>query len=68
MKDKSDIPSYFSDNGNIIQSNYNIAQGFNIFFCEIGPKLVEKVPNSTNSYIDYLGNEIEENFKNTTKF
>ena len=67
MKDKSDIPIYFSDNGNIIQGNYNITQGFNIYFCEIGIKLAEKIPNSTNSYKDYLGNEIEENFKNITK-
>ena len=28
VKNKSNIPSYFSDNGSIIQGNYNIAQGF----------------------------------------
>ena len=68
MKDKSNIPSYFSDNGSIIQGSYNIAQGFNNFFCEIGPKLAESIPSSSKSYKDYLGNEIEENFvfKNIT--
>ena len=69
VKNKSNIPSYFSDNGSIIQGNYNIAQGFNKFFCEIGPKLAENIPISTKSYKDYLGNEMEENFvyKNITK-
>jgi len=68
VKDKSNIPSYFSDNGSIIQGSYNIAQGFNNFFCEIGPKLAESIPSSSKSYKDYLGNEIEENFvfKNIT--
>ena len=66
VKDKSNIPCYFSDNESIIQGNYNIAQGFNKFFCEIGPKIAENIPISTKSY---LGNEIEENFvfKNITK-
>ena len=55
MKDKSNIPCYFSDNESIIQGNYNIAQGFNKFFCEIGPKIAENIPISTKSY---LGNEL----------
>ena len=40
----------FSDNESIVQGNYNIAQGF---VCEIGPKLAENIPNSTESYKDW---------------
>ena len=40
VKDESNIPSYVSDES-IIQGNYNIAQGFNKFVCEIGPKLAK---------------------------
>ena len=54
MKDESNILSYFSDNESIVQGNYNIAhQGFNKFVCEIGPKLTENIPNSTESYKDW---------------
>ena len=69
VKDKSNIPSYFSDNGSIIQTIIILHRGSTIFFCEIGPKLAENIPISTKSYKDYLGNEIEENFafKNITK-
>ena len=40
MKDESNIPSYVSDNESIIQGNYNIAQGFYKFVCEIGSKRI----------------------------
>ena len=40
----------------------NIAEGFNKFFCEIGPKLSEKIPPSNKSYKDFLNNHVEENF------
>lgn len=52
----------------VLYKYYNIAQGFNKLFCEIGPELAENIPNSTKSYKDYLDKEIEENFvlKNIT--
>ena len=67
MKVKSNIPSY-SLIMEVLYKYYNIAQGFNKLFCEIGPELAENIPNSTKSYKDYLDKEIEENFvfKNIT--
>ena len=62
IKDKSQTPEYFIESGNIIKGNLNIAEGFNKFFCEIGPKLSEKIPPSNKSYKDFLNNHVEENF------
>ena len=62
MKENSNIPSYLSDNGSIIQGNYKIEQGFNRLSFEIGPKLAENIPNSSKSDKNYVGNAIEENF------
>ena len=41
--------------GHTIAGNENIANEFNKFFCEIGPKLAEKIP--TNN-VDHLYNTL----------
>ena len=38
-KQKDQIPDFFRENGNIINNNLDISNGFNTFFSQIGPKL-----------------------------
>ena len=42
-KSKEQIPSYFQHNGEIISNYLEIADGFNNFFANIGPKLASQI-------------------------
>jgi hypothetical protein len=41
-------------NGKTITGNKNIANEFNKFFCEIGPKLAEKIPTNNVDHLQYI--------------
>ena len=41
-KHKSDIPNTFIINGHILSGSFEIAEGFNNFFANIGPELSKK--------------------------
>ena len=48
-------PEYFEQNGIKIHGKRDIANGFNQYFTNIGPKLAEDIQNVTNINIsDYL--------------
>ena len=53
-KSKEQIPSYFQDNGEIISDYLEIANGFNNFFANIGPKLASKIPPSNTNFREFL--------------
>ena len=38
-KDRQSIPNYFMNNGNRIDGEMNVAQGFNKFFTQVRPDL-----------------------------
>ena len=61
-KGKMDIPKVFNSNGNILSGNFEIAEGFNDFFSNIGPKLAKSIPKSNKLFTDYLDNPTTENF------
>ena len=46
QKDKNQLPDFFKDNGQIITDNFEIANGFNKFFAQIGPNLASEVGQS----------------------
>ena len=49
-------------NGNILSDSFEIAQGFNDFFSNIGPELASQIPDSGKDFSEYLSEEIKENF------
>ena len=61
-KNVSDIPETFISNEKIISGSLEIAEGFNNFFVNIGPKLASEIPKSKKHFSDYLGNPCNENF------
>ena len=46
-KSKEQIPAYFQHNGKIISEYLEIANGFNNFFANIGPKLASEISTSS---------------------
>ena len=62
FKDKSQIPEFFIENGEIIKGNLNIAEGFNKFFAEIGSNLSSKIKDNDKAFQAYLNDPIEESF------
>ena len=61
-KDTNDIPETFISNGKILSGSYEIAEGFNNFFAEIGPKLAKNIPKSKKHFSEYLSDPCAENF------
>ena len=42
MKNCESLPDYFISKGNILSGSFEIAQGFNNFFSDIGPELASQ--------------------------
>ena len=61
-KAKDSLPKYFMSNGHILSDSFEIAQGFNDFFSNIGPELASQIPDSGKDFSEYLSEEIKENF------
>ena len=61
-KNKDCLPKYFISNGHILSDSFEIAQGFNDFFSNIGPELASHIPDSGRDFREFLSEEIKENF------
>ena len=53
-KDKNQLPDFFKDNGQIITDYLEIANGFNQFFSQVGPKLASEIGPSEVSFDTFL--------------
>ena len=60
---KDTLPEYFCYCGNIVRSPQDIANNFNKYFIEVGPKLVGKILKTKNNLTDFLGAPNIEHFK-----
>ena len=53
-KSKEQIPAYFQHNGKIISDYLEIANGFNNFFANIGPKLASEISTSSANFQTFM--------------
>ena len=53
-KERSQIPDFFKENGQLIKDNLDIANGFNDFFSQVGPKLASEIGESDVSFESFL--------------
>ena len=58
----NDVPSSFVSNGKILSGEVEIAEGFNDFFVNIGPKLSKSIPIATKNFNEYMTAPCSENF------
>ena len=68
-KGKNNVPSVFND-GQRSYSNFSeIAEGFNDFFVNVGPRLASSIPDASKTFDEYLNepNELNFNFRNITE-
>ena len=56
------IPDFFLDENVCVTGDLSIAEGFNKFFSEIGPKLSANIPDVNATFKDFLGEEQTEQF------
>ena len=61
-KQHLDLPQEFLSNGNILDSSLDIANGFNEFFANIGPKLASQIPKPKKDFSNFLTNPCNEQF------
>ena len=61
-KSKHSVPSVFKDDMRSYENFSEISEGFNDFFCNVGPQLASSIPNVTRSYSDYLGEPVNNEF------
>ena len=59
---KKNLPDIFYGNGKVFSGHRSVAQGFNEFFTEIGPKLAKLIPESKNPFSHFLSHPVENNF------
>ena len=57
------LPEYFKYSGNTLTSPQEIAESFNKFFTEIGPKLAKEIPKSDKHFTDFLSSPNPQNFQ-----
>ena len=62
-KQTDHLPEFFRSDGQLISDYLEIANGFNNFFSEIGPKLASEIDASDISYKDYLSDCNPVNFE-----
>ena len=62
-KQKEKLPDFFRHQDRILCDPKEIADAFNKYFAEIGPKLAEKVPTSSKLFSDFLGPKTDSDFK-----
>ena len=61
-KHKTSMPSIFYDESKSYESALDIANGFNDFFVNIGPKLAQSIPQSDKDYNDFMKDPIRQDF------
>ena len=59
---KNDVPCIFTDNQRSYSNFSEIANGFNDFFVDVGPRLSESIHPSPKSFRDFLGDQYDEQF------
>ena len=62
QKVRNDVPNIFFDANKSYSGLNEITNGFNDFFVNVGPNLASKIPQSENSFEDYLGTPTINNF------
>ena len=62
-RQRDKIPDFFRHQGRILHDPTEIADEFNKYFTEIGPKLAEEIPQSTKPFSDFLGSKHENEFQ-----
>jgi hypothetical protein len=60
---KDCLPDYFRYKDNVLRDPQEIANSFNEYFTEIGPKLADAIPTSKNNFSDFLGTPHTQEFK-----
>ena len=56
------IPNLFQDDNKSYTTYKDIAEGFNSFFVDVGPRLANEIPESNKSFQEFLGEPINQNF------
>jgi hypothetical protein len=62
-KAKQQLPDFFRDNNQEIRDYIEIANGFNNFFFQIGPKLASEIRVSNVSFETFLSEKSQNDFK-----
>ena len=61
-KKSHSIPNLFQDENKNYSTFLDIAEGFNSFFVDVGPRLANEIPESEKSFQEFLGDPINQNF------
>ena len=61
-KKSHSIPNLFQDENKNYSTFLDIAEGFNSFFVDVGPRLANEIPESEKSFQEFLGDPINKNF------
>ena len=61
-KKSHSVPDIFTDNNQTFVGSSEIAEGFNDFFVNVGPRLSSYIPESNVTFETYLNESINENF------
>ena len=56
----SQYPTQFNDDARKVTGNFDIANGFNRFFSNIGPALSRNIPKGNTNFTNYLNQNVEE--------
>ena len=56
------IPNLFQDENKNYSTFSEIAEGFNSFFADVGPRLAREIPESDKSFQEFMGEPIDQNF------
>ena len=59
-KKSSQYPTQFNDDARKVTGNFDIANGFNRFFSNIGPALARNIPKGNTTFTNYLNQKVEE--------
>ena len=62
-KEKDQLPDFFRDNNDIITNYMDIANGFNNFFSQVGPKLASDIEQSDIPFDSFLSDDNPVDFK-----
>ena len=60
---KDTLPEYFRFCGDIVRSPQDVANNFNQYFTEVGPKLASSIPTTEKNFTDFLGTSNNQQFK-----
>jgi hypothetical protein len=61
-KKSNSVPSLFTDEFRNYTTFTEIAEGFNSFFVDVGPRLANEIPHCDTNFQEFLGAPIQQNF------